>query len=82
MARVTVLYFASVRERLGLSEERLELPDRTSDREVLARLAERHPPAAALFASARLAVDQDIVRGDCVLRAGAELAVIPPVSGG
>jgi molybdopterin synthase catalytic subunit len=77
-----MLYFAGVRDRVGRSQEVLDLPARTTDAELLRRLAELHPTASGLFACSRVAVDQDFVRGDIALRDGAEVAVIPPVSGG
>ena len=82
MPAVTVLYFASVRDRLGREREALELPARLRDQEVIAALAARHPGAADLLATCRLAVDQSFASGQIELREGAEVAVIPPVSGG
>ena len=82
MPAVTMLYFAGVRDRIGRAQETLEFPARLTDSELLARLAAIHPSVAGLIACSRVAVDQDFVRGDIALREGAEVAVIPPVSGG
>jgi molybdopterin synthase sulfur carrier subunit len=82
MVSVTMLYFAGVRDRIGRGQETLEFPAATSDAEILRRLAAIHPDAAGLLACSRVAVDQDFVRGAVALRAGSEVAVIPPVSGG
>ena len=82
MPAVTMLYFAGVRERIGRAQEVLELPERTSDADLLRHLSTLHPDAAGLLACSRVAVDQDFVRGVISLRAGVEVAVIPPVSGG
>lgn len=82
MPTVSVLYFASVRERIGAAQERLELPARADEATLRARLGELHPDAATLIACSRIAVDEDFVRGEVELREGAEIAVIPPVSGG
>lgn len=82
MVRVRVLYFAAIRERIGLDQEDLDLPERTTDRAVLALVGTRHPAAAPLLAPCRIAVDQAFIRGEVALRTGAEVAVIPPVSGG
>jgi len=79
---VTMHYFAAVRERLGRDHERMEFPESTDDRAVLALLGERHPAIAPLLPPCRLAVDHVFVRGSLFLRADAEVAVIPPVSGG
>ena len=82
MPGVTVLYFASVRERVGRDQEPLELPERTTDQDLLRRLSSIHPSAAALFACCRITVDQEYISGAVALRPGSEIAVIPPVSGG
>jgi len=79
---VTMHYFAAVRARLGRDHERMEFPESTDDRAVLALLGERHPAIALLLPPCRLAVDHVFVRGSLFLRADAEVAVIPPVSGG
>ncbi len=45
-------------------------------------LAGRHPRLTPVLARCRIAVDQDFVPEDAAVRDGAEVAVIPPVSGG
>lgn len=82
MPAVEVLYFSSLRLALGFPSERLELPERTTAAEVLEALARAHPAQATAIRSARLAVDQAFAAGEVVLREGAELAVVTPVSGG
>jgi molybdopterin converting factor subunit 1 len=82
MPRVRVLYFASVRDAIGLEHEEVDLPDRVEASELIAALARRHPRAAVLLGASRLAVDQEFARGPVLLTASAEVAVIPPVSGG
>src|SRR5689334_18283373 len=83
MAQVTVLYFASARERAGLSREQLELPAGSPTvAQVLARVAERHPSIQPLLPHLRVAVNQEFARPEDAVPAGAELALIPPVAGG
>ncbi len=83
MIEVRVLYFASVREVLGTGETvataaatlgalRDELIARSADH---ARVLGRTRPL-------RMALDQVMSREDAVLRAGAEVAFFPPVTGG
>jgi molybdopterin synthase sulfur carrier subunit len=80
MTRVNVLYFASLRDRAGISAERFETaaPDL---RGLYAELRERHGfamPAERL----RVAVDGAFASWDEAPREGSEVAFIPPVSGG
>ena len=84
--KVTVLYFASLREALGTAREELELPDDIAT--LVALRAHLHARGGA-FASAlapnravRAAVNQDMVRGDCAIKVGDEIAFFPPVTGG
>jgi len=80
MARVKVLYFASLRDAAGVAEDTVET-DATSLRALYGRLRERHGfalPAERL----RVAVDGAFARWDDAPAEGSEVAFIPPVSGG
>jgi molybdopterin synthase sulfur carrier subunit len=76
---VTVLYFASLRDAAGVASESLPMP--ASLRSLYASLQSRHalPIAADRL---RVAVDGAFCDWDAPLREGAEIAFIPPVSGG
>jgi molybdopterin synthase catalytic subunit len=80
--RVTVLYFAVFRERLGRDEEALELPAGATVADAVAALAALHPPIAQLRGRFRVAVNQDFADDAHVLADRDELALIPPVAGG
>ncbi len=80
--KVTVLYFAVFRERIGRDEEALELPAGARVRDALAALAARHAAVGALRGKFRVAVNQDFCDDDHELADGDELALIPPVAGG
>ena len=82
MPSATVLYFAGLRERVGLAMERVELPARATPAAILAALGELHPACGEAFACCRIAVDCDFIVGEVDIRDGAEVAVIHPVSGG
>ena len=80
MSRVTLLYFASLRERAGVAQEQVD-SDAADLRALYVETARRHgfdwPPAHL-----RVAVDGAFAGWDTPLRDGAEVAFIPPVSGG
>jgi molybdopterin synthase catalytic subunit len=80
---VEVLLFASLRERAGRASLRLRVEGAPATVAALRRaLAAAHPELAAPLAASRIAVDQEFRGDDHVLSTGAEVAVIPPVSGG
>lgn len=79
---VKVLYFAVLRELAGCAGEALRLPARLSERDLRAVLQKNHPRLSAHLPSCRLAVNGEFVSGRLVLKAGDELAVLPPVAGG
>ena len=78
--RLTLRYFASIRERLGSPSEELEVPEGTTVSEVWDRLVGREPALA--IQRYRPAVNQEYTSTGHVLRDGDELVFIPPVSGG
>ena len=80
--RISVLYFAVFRERIGRDEEPLELPERATVADAVAALAARHAAIAQLRGKFRVAVNQDFAEDAHVLGDGDELALIPPVAGG
>jgi molybdopterin synthase catalytic subunit len=80
--RVTVLLFAQARERAGASRIDLELPEGSRVADALTALERRHPELAALRDHLAVAVDRRLSRVDAPLAPGAELALLPPVSGG
>lgn len=80
--KITLRYFAAVREASGKSEEQREVPDGTTTSDLLDALASEHPRLAGMRRSLLLMVNQDYVAPDYVLRDGDEFVVVPPVSGG
>lgn len=82
MARVTVLYFAAARERAGRASESVEVGDGASAGDVLDAAIAQHPALAALRPHLRVAVNEAFVSLDERVADGAEVALIPPVSGG
>ncbi|MBP9713827.1 MAG: molybdopterin converting factor subunit 1 [Sterolibacterium sp.] len=82
---LNILYFASLREALGLAHETLALPSEVHDVAALREhLAARGGAWATLVASKslRFAVNQKMVGADAVIADGDEVAFFPPVTGG
>jgi molybdopterin synthase sulfur carrier subunit len=81
---IDVLYFAWVRERIGLPRERLETSAPTV-RALIAELVareERYEAAFADLTSLRVALDQDLSDFDAPLAGVREVAFFPPMTGG
>ena len=82
--KLRVLYFARLRERLGVAEESLDFEGATAA-ELVEQLQARGGVWAEELAAGRafrVAVNQDIVALDAVLPENAEVAIFPPVTGG
>ncbi|MDE2005323.1 MAG: molybdopterin converting factor subunit 1 [Rhodospirillales bacterium] len=83
---MTVLYFAWLRERVGLTEERVAVPATVATVAGLVDwLIARGPGHASAFARrdvVRCAVNQEFAAPDAPIRAGDEIAFFPPVTGG
>src|SRR6185369_3476972 len=82
MMRVHLLFFAQARERAGGSRGTLELPEGSRVADALAALERQHPGLAALRPHLAVALNQRLVDADAVIEDGAEMALLPPVSGG
>lgn len=83
---IEMLYFAWVRERMGLAQEKVDPPaDVTTVAALVDWLAARNDASAeALADRARLraAVDQAFVGMDASIVGAREIALFPPVTGG
>ena len=80
--RVRVLLFAAARELAGADTFDVELSDSATVADLLARLLVEEPKLAALVERSRVAVNSEVVAPDTLIRPSAEVALIPPVSGG
>ncbi len=83
---VTVKYFAWVRERIGMGEEQVTLPETVATvRDAMKWLKSRGEGYAAAFEREdiiRAAVDQTHASHDSPLRGAREIAFFPPITGG
>lgn len=80
--RITVLYFARLRELAGCQTWNCDLPDGATVADVWRAAVTRHPAIEALGTSMSCAVNADFGRMHTVVRDGDEVAFLPPVSGG
>jgi molybdopterin synthase sulfur carrier subunit len=81
---MNVLYFAWVREKIGLPREQLETEAATV-RDLVDELCgkeERYAAAFSDLSSLRVAVDQELTDFDAPLVGVKEVAFFPPMTGG
>lgn len=83
---VTIRYFAWVREKTGIAQEDVDLPQGvTTVADVIGWLKGRGPEFADAFARdgvIRAAIDQSHARPDQTIAGAREIAFFPPVTGG
>ena len=77
---MTVLLFARARDMVG--SDCVEIEQAATVRELRRRLAEKYPKLASLLEKSAIAVNDEFARDDAVLAPGAQVALLPPVSGG
>ncbi len=84
--KVKVLYFAKLRELLGVESEELDLPgERAYAAAIVDILRKRGEPwskALSLDAGYRMAVNQTLAGLVTPVQDGDEVAIFPPVTGG
>lgn len=81
---IDILYFAWVRERIGLPKERVETNAATVA-DLVAELRGREDRYAAAFAditALRVALDQELADFNASLAGVREIAFFPPMTGG
>ncbi|MEJ8849947.1 MoaD/ThiS family protein [Variovorax rhizosphaerae] len=82
--RISVRYFASVREALGRGNESVETdaPTLAALRDELIARGEPYANALARGKAVRMALDQLMCAETVALKDGGEVAFFPPVTGG
>jgi molybdopterin converting factor subunit 1 len=77
-----VRLFARARDLAGSATLRVELPEGATVADLRCRFASDHPALAGLLQRCAIAVDGDFAEDTRILVENAEIAVLPPVSGG
>ena len=86
MSKIRILYFASLREKIGKEAEEIDLPAGVATvaalRKHLRARGGSYENAFSEKALLRSAVNQDMVQPAAAVKAGDEIAFFPPVTGG
>lgn len=81
---IDVLYFAWLRERIGVPKEQVETRAKTAMElvEELRQREERYALAFSDLSAVRVAVDQELTEFDASIESAREVAFFPPMTGG
>ena len=78
--KVSILYFAQVAEKTGISSEEIEVATGCDSEQLVEMLKEKYPAIKTL--TFNIAVGQELTRSAVELTEGAEIALLPPFAGG
>jgi MoaE-MoaD fusion protein len=79
---ITVLFFATLRDRAGTARKVIEIPDDANVAELKNLLGQQFPELESRLGTALVAIDQRFAFDEDPIPPGAEVALFPPVSGG
>jgi molybdopterin converting factor subunit 1 len=80
--RIKVRYFASIRERTGVSAEEIELQEGATAENVIAEAKRLHPNIDTQNGAVFVSVNGEFVDPSRRLESSDDVALFPPVSGG
>jgi molybdopterin converting factor subunit 1 len=82
MNKIKVLFFATLKEKAGVGETELEIPDSISVADFKQLLFKQFPNLPHSTANLLVAINKEYAFDQELIPAGAEVALFPPVSGG
>ncbi|MEJ2757013.1 MAG: molybdenum cofactor biosynthesis protein MoaE [Anaerolineales bacterium] len=82
MSKITVLFFATFRDKAGTNRTEIEIPEDTTIAGLRAILVDKYPLLESLADHALASINRAYAFDEEVIPDGAEVAWFPPVSGG
>lgn len=82
MNRITVLFFASLREMVGEKQSALDVPEGTTVKDFKLLIGEHFPSLVPFLGTTLVSVNKEFGFDEDLIPEGAEVALFPPVSGG
>ena len=80
--RVRLVYLGMLKDLAGKGTESVEMPEGARISDLWRALVSKYPKFSDFSGSAAVAINQEYAPGDTPLSEGAEVALLPPVSGG
>ncbi len=80
--RITVLYFANVKDITGVKKETMNLTPDTSIKKLLTNISSKYPAIKSILDVVKISVNYKMMEMNTILNDGDEVALLPPVSGG
>jgi molybdopterin converting factor subunit 1 len=82
MNKVKVLFFATIRERMGIKSLELEIPSDLTIQGLKDRLAGEYPKVKESMKSVLITINREYAFDEAIVPPNAEVGMFPPVSGG
>jgi len=82
IVRISILYFATVKDATGIRMESIDLSKDTTISEMLSKISMIYPKLKHILNNIQISVNYRIVDFNTVLKDGDEVALLPPISGG
>lgn len=82
MIKITILFFATFRDKAGTNRTEIEIPEGTTIAGLRNILVEKYPALESLADHALASINKEYAFPEQVIPDGAEVAWFPPVSGG
>ncbi len=79
---VRVQFYSQLRDLMGASELNVDLPDRSTVGDLLAKVYERTPALRSRDKSILISAGVEFVDRNYELKLGEEISIMPPVQGG
>ena len=80
--RIKVLYFSSIKDKIGITSENIEIAENSTINDLIKLLSEKYPQIKDSLQNSMFAVNEEYASIDQELKEGDTVAIIPPVSGG
>ncbi len=82
MNQIKLLFFATIRERMGVKSLELAVPSDLTIQGLKAKLSAEYPNAKDSMKSVLITINREYAFDEAVIPLNAEIGMFPPVSGG